>query len=271
MELIYIVIALLAVSGVSLVGLLLLPLGEERFKHISSGLAVVMLLGAAALDLLPEALEMASGSMVAFWLAVGFFLSVVLRRFVGHEHRHDHSGHGHKGSLVGVVLFGDALHNFMDGALIGLAFLASTEVGIAATVAVMAHEIPQEIADFGILLGEGLSRARALFLNFMSALVSLLGGVGIWFSSQWLPAISGVVIPLVTGTFLYIAFVLARAMWREFSEPEARRGHLTGIGVGFLILVLLLTFVPEDDHGQGIVDDHEDEAMIIMHSISYAE
>jgi zinc and cadmium transporter len=138
--------------------------------------AVGTLLGISLLGILPEALEQLPAPRVFAALLGGILLFFVLEKLVLWRHCHTHDCEVHDGSVF-PVLIGDAFHNFVDGAVVAAAVMTSVPLGISTAVAVAAHEIPQEVGDFAILLHAGYSRGRALFLNLLSGLASAVGAV----------------------------------------------------------------------------------------------
>jgi zinc and cadmium transporter len=162
------------------------------------------LLGAAFLGMIPAGLKMAPVIDVMATVLAGIVLFFVLEKLVIWRHSHDDDlkEHGRPGPLI---LIGDAFHNFVDGVVIAGAFLTSLPLGIATAMAVIAHEVPQELGEFAILLESGYGRARALLLNFLSSLATLPGAVLAYF---WL-AETQRAIPYVLGvsaaSFIYIA------------------------------------------------------------------
>lgn len=199
---------------------LLLPdrIHERVLPHFVS-FAIGALLGAAFLALLPHALEAPSiqdfhyltGTVLAALL--GFFLleKMVLWR---HCHAHDCEAHtpaheaferGRKRSLVSMIVVGDGLHNFVDGVLIAAAFLTDVKLGIVTSIAVAAHEIPQEVGDFALLLHGGLSRARALVFNLLSSLTTLVGAVLGYLSLSQSQVVVPYVLAAAAASFIYIA------------------------------------------------------------------
>jgi len=166
--------------------------------------AIGTLLGAALLGMIPHALEsLAAGTVMVTVLAglVGFFIleSLVLWR---HCHEKDCPIHGTSGTLI---LVGDAFHNFVDGLVIASAFVASVPVGITASLAVIAHEIPQEAGDFAILLHAGYSRRKALFFNLLSASTTLAGALAGYLGIQALRPMAPYILCVSAASFLYIA------------------------------------------------------------------
>lgn len=210
MILAYILISVFLVSLMAFVGVITLYLKPKFLEKILFGLvsfAAGALLGAAFLDLLPEALEKNGGPVLVYAL-VGVVVFYILETFLfwyhchyGHHHHHHH----HMGSIAFLNLFGDGVHNFVDGMIIAAAYLSSIPVGIAATVAVILHEIPQELGDFGILIYGGLSRKKALFFNFLCACTSVLGALAVYLFSTRIQNISAILVPFAAGGFIYIA------------------------------------------------------------------
>ena len=191
----------IAAAGV----ILALPerLTRRLVPHLIS-YAIGTLLGAALLGMIPHALEsLAAGSVMATVLAalIGFFVleSLVLWR---HCHERDCPVHGTSGILI---LVGDAFHNFVDGLVIASAFVASVPVGVTASLAVFAHEIPQEAGDFGILLHSGYGRRKALVLNALSASTTLVGALVGYAGIQALRSVASYVLCVSAASFLYIA------------------------------------------------------------------
>jgi zinc and cadmium transporter len=196
-----------SLGGLLLAAILLLFLGRARLPPVPGliSYAVGTLLGVALLALVPEALDLAQnprtvlGTLLAGIL--GFFMleKLVLWR---HCHTGDCEGHNSSASLV---LIGGAFHNFADGAIIGAAVLTSLPLGVSTTLAVAAHQVPQEVGDFAVLLGAGYSRRRALMLNSISALAGIVGAVAMYTAADRLPAALPYVLALAAGSFLYVA------------------------------------------------------------------
>lgn len=205
------------VSVIAAAGLLVIPrTHHERIMPHMVSFATGALLGAAFLGLLPEALETAGQDKLhAVTGAVlgGLLLFFALEKLVIWRHCHeDHcEGHGQdthtaaERSAGTLIVIGDSLHNFVDGVLIGAAFLTDISLGIVTSLAVAAHEIPQELGDFVILLQSGYSRARALVLNLLSSLATLLGALLAYFGLSASSAALPYIIAVAVASFLYIA------------------------------------------------------------------
>jgi len=166
--------------------------------------AVGALLGVSMLAILPETLEELPASRVFATLLVGILVFFVLEKLVLWRHCHIHDCEVHDGSVF-PVLIGDAFHNFVDGAVIAAAVMTSVPLGISTAVAVAAHEIPQEVGDFAILLHAGYSRGRALLLNVLSAAASALGAIAAFLAFDQIPRMLPYFLVLAAASFLYVA------------------------------------------------------------------
>lgn len=166
--------------------------------------AVGTLLGASMLTILPETLEHLPAIQVFSTLLGGILLFFVLEKLVLWRHCHTHDCEVHDGSVMPVIV-GDAFHNFVDGAVIAAAVLTSVPLGISTAIAVAAHEIPQELGDFAILLHAGYSRGRALLLNVLSAAASAVGAVAALVAFEFTPLLLPYFLVLAAASFLYVA------------------------------------------------------------------
>jgi zinc and cadmium transporter len=210
------------VSLVSFIGVFTLSLSDKKLGKIliyMISFAAGGLLGDAFLHLLPEmAAESGFGVEAALFVLSGIAISFVMEKVIRWRHCHHVTCADHPHPVAFMNLFGDGVHNFIDGLIIGASYLVSIPVGVATTVAVVLHEIPQEIGDFGILLHGGFSRRKALLLNFAIALTSVLGvGVAILLSA-YMENVLGFLIPFAAGSFIYIAVAdLIPEMHKEVS------------------------------------------------------
>jgi zinc and cadmium transporter len=166
--------------------------------------AVGALLGVSMLALLPESLRLLPSERVCGTLLAGILLFFVLEKLVLWRHCHTHDCEVHESSVI-LVLFGDAFHNFVDGAVITSAVMTSVPLGLSSALAVAAHEIPQEVGDFAILLHAGYSRGRALLLNILSAASSALGAVAAFAAIEIIPPMLPYLLVLAAASFLYVA------------------------------------------------------------------
>ena len=191
---------LLVASGV----LLISDSSRARLVPWLVSYAVGALLGVSMLTLLPSTLEQLPATRVFGTLLLGILIFFVLEKLVLWRHCHTHDCEVHDGSVF-PVLVGDAFHNFVDGAAIAAATMTSIPLGVSAAVAIAAHEIPQEVGDFAILLHAGYSRSKALLLNALSAASSALGAVMAFFFLESLPAVQPYFVVLAAASFLYVA------------------------------------------------------------------
>lgn len=212
----YIITFTLLGSVVALIGGVLLLSREKfaiRISHFLASFAAGVLLGAAFVDLLPEALEYSEELGVEIniflWVLTGILGFFLLERFIDwFHHHHSHTtkaGEEEKKTVVPLIILGDTFHNFIDGVAIAATFLIDIKLGMVTTLAVAAHEIPQEIGDFGLLLHRGLSRARVLVINCFSALAALLGAILTYAIGESIEGLLPALLSLAAGFFIYIA------------------------------------------------------------------
>ncbi|MBI3333929.1 ZIP family metal transporter [Candidatus Pacearchaeota archaeon] len=205
---IYVLLSVLIVSLISLVGAFTLGIKHERLRtaliyliSFSAG----ALFGDVFIHLLPELVEESFTLQTSLTILAGIVIFFILEKFIHWQHCHMPVSEKHVHPFAYTNLVGDGLHNFIDGAIIAGSYLISIPAGIATTIAVALHEIPQEIGDFGVLLHAGFSKRKALLMNFASALFAILGAViTLWLGSS-VEGLISYLIPLAIGGFLYIA------------------------------------------------------------------
>jgi zinc and cadmium transporter len=203
--LIQILISVLIVSSISLIGAFLLFFNKKLIDNILLifvGFATGTMLGAAFLDLLPEALESEAANHILLYTLSGIIAFFVIERIFYWHHYH---GKKDIHPFTYLNLIGDGIHNFTDGMAISAAFLINAQIGIATTIAIIFHEIPQEIGDFGILIHGGLSRYKALLYNFISALTAVLGALVAYYLSFYIQNMTPIIASFSAGGFIYIA------------------------------------------------------------------
>jgi zinc and cadmium transporter len=166
--------------------------------------AVGALLGISMMGLLPESLASLAPARVFATLLGGILLFFILEKLVLWRHCHTHDCEVHE-STVASVMIGDTFHNFVDGAVIGAAVLTSVPLGVSTAIAIAAHEIPQELGDFAILLHAGYSRQKALLLNVLSALASVAGTIGAFLAFDIVPRTLPYFLVIAASSFLYVA------------------------------------------------------------------
>lgn len=206
MVLFWIIASTFVISLISFVGVFGLLLKEETLRKFIFPLVAFSagaLLAGAMLHLIPEALDQSeSVDQVFLWVLFGFSLFFMLEQFIQWHHCHKLPSE-HKHPVTYLILLSDGVHNFIDGLAIGAAFLVNINLGIVTSLAVMAHEIPQELGDFGILVHGGWKSRQALFFNFFSGLASVAGGVLVYFLSSGINM--SFLLPIAAGNFIYIA------------------------------------------------------------------
>lgn len=206
---IYSLVSVLIVSLISLIGLVALSIKLEKLKKILIYLVSFSaggLLGGAFLHILPEVIEGAGFTLkIPLLVLGGIVLFFALEKVVCWKHCHIPDSRGHVHSFAIMNLIGDGFHNFLDGLIIGASYLINIPTGVATTIAVAVHEIPQEVGDFGVLIHGGFSKARALMLNFISAIIAVLGAVVSLVLSNYIQNIQFVIAPIAIGGFIYIA------------------------------------------------------------------
>lgn len=174
----------------------------ETFSNRLISFAAGALLAAAFLDLLPKAAETSKGTNIFPFVLLGFISFFFAERYIRLFHYHHE--HGEKPSTI-LVLVGDGIHNFVDGITIAAAFLTNTSLGITTSIAVAAHEIPQEVADMSVLLANGLSKTRALIFNVLSALTALVGALITFAFASMISEYLYLFLAIAAGNFIYIA------------------------------------------------------------------
>lgn len=228
-----------SLGGLMLAATLLLFRDEIRVKLIPwlISYAVGTLLGVALLALLPRALETLEPARVLGALLVGILAFFVLEKLVIWRHCHTEACETH-GSAAPLVLIGDAFHNFVDGVVIGAAVLSSIPLGISTAVAVAAHEIPQEVGDFAILLGSGYSKRRALILNIISGLSAMAGTLTALFALAWIPDLLPYTLSIASASFLYVAMsdLIPDLHRGTLDARAARQIALICAGVGTILV-----------------------------------
>lgn len=202
--------SVLIVSLVSLVGLF--TLFRERFMRkyllLFVSFSAGALFGDAFIHLLPEAFKAPGASLWTVSLPIlgGIVFFLVLEKIIHWHHCHGREEECHHEKTLGWMnLVGDAVHNFVDGMVIAGSFLVSVPLGIATTIAVFFHELPQEISDFGVLLHAGFSKQRALLFNFVSALFAFGGAILVLALNGSIPGLEGILVAFTAGGFIYIA------------------------------------------------------------------
>ena len=200
--------------------------------------AVGTLLGVALLALVPEALEALPAPAALGALLAGILGFFMLEKLVIWRHCHTAGCDAHDSSAA-LILIGGGLHNFTDGAIVGAAVLTSLPLGITTVLAVAAHQIPQEVGDFAILLDAGYSRRRAFVMNTLSASTCALGAVAVYAAASWTPAALPYLLAFAAGSFLYVAMSdLIPGLHSDAIDVGAiRQVLLIAVGVGTIVMM----------------------------------
>jgi zinc and cadmium transporter len=209
--------------------------------------AIGALLGAAFLEIIPQAFERGEAHQVAFSILGGIFGFFVLEKLLLWRHCHtencevhdQHARSHDQGRSGTLIVVGDTVHNFVDGVLIAAAFLQSVELGVVTAIAIIAHEIPQEVGDFLILLHSGYSRLRALTMNLLSSVATVVGGVMGYYGLQLIAGLEAILLGVVAASMIYVA--VADLIPGLHRRPELRdtasQALLIALGIGAIAMV----------------------------------
>ena len=223
----------------------------HRMLNFMIAFSAGTILGASLFDLLPEAVELVDRNLVFPIVAFGFVFFLFLERglywYHGHGHTHEfegHDGHVAPAGFAYLNLFGDLIHNFIDGMIIAAGFINSVPIGIATSIAVAFHELPQEMGDYGILVYAGFERKKALILNFTAALSSVVGGLfGVFFITR-VEGLSGWMVAFSAGAFLFLS---ASELIPELNHEQDLWRSLVQVFfllIGMTVIYLLGVFMP---------------------------
>lgn len=242
--LLWIILSTFMISLISLIGCLVLVIKEDYMNKILLILVALSaggLMGGAFLHLLPEAIsEVGSSPSATFnlftYLIIGFCTFLIMEQFI--EWYHEHYNIHKKKPVSYLVLFSDLIHNFIDGLVVSGAFMIGIDLGLATTLAIILHEIPQELGDFAILIYGGFKKKSALLWNYTSGVTSILGGVVGYYLSTMISDLAILLLSFAAGNFIYIA--------ASDLIPEIK--HSIGVGrslihFGTFLIGILLMFL----------------------------
>lgn len=242
----YTLISVFIVSGISLIGILFVSTNHTRLSQILLLLvsfAAGALLGDAFIHLIPEAFEELGLSLKSsVYIILGILIFFILEKFLRWRHCHIPTSKEHPHPVAIMNLIGDLIHNLIDGMIIGASYSVNFSIGLATTIAVVLHEIPQEIGDFGILVYAGYTAKKALLLNFFSALSAIVGAIISLVIGPQVKGYSITLLPITAGGFIYIA---GSDLIPELQGCETLSGsllQLMAMSLG-VILIALLTFL----------------------------
>jgi len=242
----YTILSVIVVSLISLVGAVFLLFRKsilERITLFLVSLSAGSLFGGVFLHILPEIAEEKGFTLgMSLLVLAGILLFFVIERIIHWRHCHILTSSNHPHHLGPMNLIGDAIHNFIDGLTIAASFIASTSLGLVTTLAIVFHEIPQEIGDLGVLMHAGFGRKKALFYNFLSALAALGGAVvGLIIGSSTV-GFAIWILPVAAGGFLYIAGSDLIPELHKACEGRDSISHLIAFALGIALMLLLRVF-----------------------------
>lgn len=206
LQLTYIILTTFAIALIAFIGVFALAMKEQLLNKILIilvSLSAGALMGGAFLHLLPESIEKSGDANILLFVLVGFVLFFIIEKVL--HWRHCHKGKCDVHTFHYMNLIGDSVHNFIDGLIISASFIISIPLGLTTTIAIAAHEIPQEIGDFGVLIYGGFEKKKAIVLNFIVALTVVAGGVVGYFISKSIEQVAVYLLPFAAGGFIYIA------------------------------------------------------------------
>ncbi len=238
--------SVLIVSLISLIGLATITIKTEtlkRFMVYMISFSAGALLGDAFIHLLPEVVEEAGfGLNISFYVLSGLAFSFIIEKIVHWRHCHHLTTKDHPHPFAWMNLFGDLVHNFVDGLIIGASYMVSIPVGIATTAAVVLHEIPQEIGDFGVLIHGGFTRKKALMLNFLSGLGAVVGTVVALLLGGYIEGMEMFLVPFAAGIFIYVASAdLIPELHKEVKWQKSLAQFFFFL-LGIMVMVALIMF-----------------------------
>lgn len=236
-------------SILSLIGGVLLLFKKnlsETFVLDLTSFAAGVLLSTAFIDLFPEAMEASDNTAKLFTYALsGMVVFFTLERFLLWFHHHHETEKNIRPSIL-LITIGDSIHNFIDGIAIASAFLVSFSLGVTTALAVAAHEIPQEIADFSVLLGQKVSKLKTLFFNGFSAITSLIGAILTYFLSEKITVFLPFIIAFTAGMFIYIAASDLIPELHRSSVKKTNAWHQTGtLLFGIFLVIIIKSLISE--------------------------
>jgi len=256
------------VSVVSLITVFAFSLRMEILKKIliyMVSFSAGALLGGAFIHLIPEAVHEGSFTVkISLFILSGILFSLLLEKLIHWRHCHNPSHIDEKVHTFAYMnLFGDGVHNFIDGMIIGATYLVSIPAGLAATIAIILHEIPQEVGDFGVLLHGGLKRGKAIMFNFLTALTAILGTALTLVIGTYSDNLTYFLVPFAAGSFIYIA---CSDLIPELNKEISVKKNI--VQFSFLILGIIVTssvLLSGHGHSHSVDEVHNDGESITVH------
>jgi zinc and cadmium transporter len=255
MNVIYPLIAVFIVSLISIIFTVPFFFKKKISNHVLLfllSISVGVLLSTVFMDFLPEAVSYGYTLGLAIYVLFGFLVMFILEKVVHSHHNKkcedEGIGHAHAYNLASINIIGDGIHNFIDGLVIAGSFAVNTTLGIAATISIIFHEVPQEIADFGVLLYSGWSKKKALIFNFLSATTAIIGTlIGIFLVDK-IGGFTKFIIPFAIGNFIYIASANLVPQLHRHCKLKDSILHVFAIIIGILIITVLTLYGPAHGH-----------------------
>ncbi len=237
--LLYGLLSTLVISIIGQVGFFVFVLKDNILRKILIffvSFSAGSLIGGAFFHLLPDVIEKKDDVLMVFvWTIVGFCLFFVMEKFLRWHHCHDEKCE-EKTHLGQINMVGDGIHNFLDGIIVMAAFVISPALGLATTISIISHEIPQELGDFGVLLYSGYNKTKAIIYNFLLSAVAILGAFIGYFLSNEIGGFTNVIIPIAAGGFLYIAA-------SDFIPEIHKEINAKSSILNFIVFILALLFM----------------------------
>jgi zinc and cadmium transporter len=240
-------LSVFVVSLISLIGVFTISIKDEKLGKVLLyfvSFAAGALLGDAFIHIMPEAIEQYGfGILVSLSILAGMMVFFVLEKLIHWRHCHVPTSESHPHPFAYMNLVGDTVHNFIDGLIIGGSYIVSIPVGVATTTAVILHEIPQEIGDFGVLLHGGFTRKKALALNFLTALTAVAGTLVALMAGYFMQNVGMFLLPFAAGGFIYIASAdLIPELHKDSVELRKSLLQLVffTLGIGIMLTMLVL-------------------------------
>lgn len=236
--------SVLVVSLIALIGIFSFAMKLDKLKKMVLFLvsfSAGALLGDAFIHLIPETIEQRGfGATASLVVLFGIFFSFIVEKAIQWRHCHLPTTGVHPHPFAYMNLFGDGVHNFIDGLIIAASYLASIPVGIATTVAVLLHEIPQELGDFGILIHGGFTKNRAILMNFLTALTSVAGAVIALLLSAYVQGAVMYLLPFAAGGFIYIAASDLIPELHKTCDAKVSYGQVIAMVLGMAVMYLFI-------------------------------
>lgn len=241
------IFSVVIISLISMIGVLALWLKENQLKRVllyMVSFSAGALFGDAFIHLIPEAIEETGFELsISVFILFGVLFSFVVEKFLRWRHCHIPTSSEHPHSFAYMNLFGDAIHNLIDGLIIGGSYIVNFSVGIATTLAVLFHEIPQELGDFGVLVHGGFSKRKALWFNLLTALTAAIGTILALTFGSVIEGFTPLMLSFAAGNFIYIA---GSDLIPELRKDEANLKKATmqiiSICLGIITMVFMLLF-----------------------------